>query len=268
MMDTRDLFDRAAPTYDLAAFPFFTPFGEALVEFAQLGPEDHVLDAGCGTGAVLASAYERGGSAAGIELSPAMAERARAAAPGADVLVGDAAALPFPDGAFDVVLSGFVVFFIQDPTAALREWRRVLAPGGRLAISTWGESDPRWQTWERPLRGSFVPEMDPAIAQELGAGLAQVDRFSDEAKLEAELSAAGFGSIEVAEHVIEFVFPDEEAWWDWNLSHGSRVFIDALPPDARERLRAQMFEAMQQVRDERGFPRRYKALFTSAKPRP
>src|SRR5690349_10856651 len=91
------MFDRAAATYDIAAFPFFTPFGEALVEFAEIKPEERVLDVGCGAGAVLGPASRLAGSATGIELSPAMAERARAAAPDAEVVVGDAASLPFDD---------------------------------------------------------------------------------------------------------------------------------------------------------------------------
>lgn len=266
-MDTgaaKEMFDRSAATYDIAVFPFFTPFGEALVEFAQIQPHERVLDVGCGAGAALAPAARVAGSATGIELSPAMAERARAAAPGAEVVVGDAASLPFEDGSFDVVLCAFVVFFMPDPTAALEEWRRVLAPGGRLVISTWDGPDTRWSSWERELRSSFVPEMDPAAAQEIGAGLALVDRFSDGDKVQQELRAAGFAPEEPVEHVIEFVFPDEQAWWDWNWSTGSRIFLDALPAAALDRLRAEMTEAMQQVRDERGFPRSYRALFARA----
>ena len=59
-------------------------------------------------------------------------------------------------------------------------------------------------------------------------------------------------------------FPDEQAWWDWNWSHGSRVFLEALPADAQRRLREQLREAMEHVRKECGFPRRYTALFGRA----
>src|SRR4051794_40411543 len=160
-----------------------------------------------------------------------MAERARAAAPLADVHVGDATSLDFEDGSFDVVVSAFAVFFMPDPTAALQEWRRVLAPGGRIAMSTWTSSDRRWQKWELPLRRSFVPEMDPALARELGAGLGMVDRFDDREKVRAELDAAGFSDPEVEQHAIEFVFADEQSWWEFNWSHGSRMFLEALPED-------------------------------------
>src|SRR5215208_3027826 len=158
-VDAKEMFDRAAATYDIAAFPFFTPFGEALVEFAQIQPRERVLDVGCGAGAALGPASRVAASATGIELSPGMAERAREAAPDAEVAVGDASALPFADGSFDVVLSSFVVFFMPDPTAALIEWRRVLAAGGRIVIATWNGADPRW-SWERDARIQFVAEID------------------------------------------------------------------------------------------------------------
>jgi SAM-dependent methyltransferase len=262
-VDVRALFDRAAATYDIAAFPFFTLFGEAFVEFAQLGADDRVLDAGCGTGAVLAPAARVAASVTGIELSEAMARRAREAAPRADVVVGDAAALPFEDGSFDVVLAGFVIFFMDDPTAVLREWRRVLAPGGRLAISTWGDADPRWQ-FERDIRKDFIPQLPPELLPELGQGLELLGRFDEPAKVEDELRGAGFAPDDVREHTIEFHFADERAWWDWNWSHGSRVFLEPLPEAARADFRARVAAALESIRDERGIPRTYTALFSSA----
>jgi SAM-dependent methyltransferase len=228
-----------------------------------VGPDDRILDAGCGKGAVLAPAARVACSAVGVELSPEMAERARAAAPAAEVVVGDAGSLEFEDGSFDLVLSGFVVFFMDDPTAALREWGRVLRPGGRLAISTWADSDPRW-AFEREIRRSFAPEFPPGLLKRAGEQLAVLARFEAPDKVEAELATAGFGEIEVEPHAIEFFFADEQAWLDWNMSHASRAFIDALSPDVRERYRDHVFEAMQPLRSERGFPRTYTALFARA----
>jgi ubiquinone/menaquinone biosynthesis C-methylase UbiE len=261
--DFAGLFDRAAATYDVAAFPFFTPFGEALVEFADIGAEERVLDVGCGTGAVLAPAARVAASACGIELSPGMAERARAAVPEAEVVVGDASSPPFADASFDVILSGFTVFFMPDPTAALTEWRRVLAPDGRLAASTWLAPDPRWD-WERDVRKEFMHEIPSTTLEQLGWGMKVMNRFDDREKVEGELRAAGFEPSGSKEHSIEFVFEDEQAWWDWSWSHGTRVVLEALPEPALERFRERAFEAMQAMREENGFPRRYTALFTSA----
>lgn len=262
---TAGVFDRAAATYDVAAFPFFTRFGEALVEFAQIAPHEHVLDVGCGAGAALKPALARAASATGVDRSAWMAERARAAAPGADVRIGDASALEFERNSFDVVVSGFVVFFMPDPTAALREWARVLKPDGRLVMSTWTGGDPRW-AWERELRMPFAARMDPGQLQELVAGLQSVNRFDAPEKVEAELAAAGL-AVERA-HVCEreFVFETEDDWWAWNWSHGTRAFLEALPDPVREEFRAEAYEAIQANRGDHGFPRRYTALFTSARP--
>lgn len=265
-MDTaavRDLFDRSAATYDVAAFPFFTPFGEALVEYAQIQPHERVLDVGCGAGAALAPAAERTASAVGVELSPAMAERARAAAPGAEVCVGDAASLDFEDGSFHVVLSAFTVFFMPDPTAALSDWRRVLEPGGRIVLSTWAAGDPRWE-FERQIRRGYLGELGPAFLEEMRDDLALLERFDSAEKVAAELRAAGFADVETTEHRIEFHFRDEQAWWDWNWSHAARVVLESLSEESRDRLRAEVTEAMQQIRDARGFPRTYTAVFTRA----
>jgi len=222
-----------------------------------------VLDVGCGAGAALAPAAQRAASAVGVELSPAMAERARVAAPSAEVLVGDAAALDLPDRSFDVVVSAFVVFFMPDPTAALREWRRLLRPGGRLVIATWGRADPRW-SWERELRMEFAGEMNPETVQELRNGIGLLTRFEEPTKVEEELRAASFMPDLVTPHVIDFVFGGPDAWWEWNWSHGARMFLERLSADAQERFREKAYTAMQVSRDGHGFPRTYTALFSRA----
>jgi SAM-dependent methyltransferase len=233
------------------------------VEFAKLEPDARVLDVGCGAGAALLPASRVAERAVGIELSPAMAARAREAVPGAEVVVGDASQLPFADGEFDVVLSSFTVFFMPDPTAALREWARVLAPGGRIVTATWGSADPRW-AWEREVRREFVSELQPELLQDLGAGLARINRFDDPTKVADEFRAAGLSPGEVDEHTIEFRFADEQAWLDWNWSHGTRVFLEALSAEAQERFRDRAFKAMQPLREANDFPRTYTALFANA----
>lgn len=83
----------------------------------------------------------RGAKASGLDLSPALLERARhnAALAGVDIefVEGDAEALPYPDASFDTVLSQFGHIFAPRPAIALREMLRVLRTGGRLAFSTW-----------------------------------------------------------------------------------------------------------------------------------
>jgi SAM-dependent methyltransferase len=112
-----------------------------LVKFAQIVAGLTVLDVACGTGVVAVTAARLGAKTHGLDLSPALIERARqnAAITGLEVafIEGDAEALPYPDASFDTVLSQFGHIFAPRPEAALGEMLRVLKPGGRIAFSAW-----------------------------------------------------------------------------------------------------------------------------------
>ncbi|TBR71302.1 MAG: class I SAM-dependent methyltransferase [Nevskiaceae bacterium] len=115
----------------------------------------HVLDVGCGDGALVCAAASRGAEATGVDPDPAMlaAARTRADKDGitAAFLEGRIERLPFPDAAFDVVVSITVLCFVPDASASVREMARVLRPGGRLVLGELG----RWSLWAlvRRLRG-------------------------------------------------------------------------------------------------------------------
>lgn len=119
------------------------PWVRRLVDVAALRPADHVLDVACGTGFVARKAAEHvgtGGRVVGIDLNTGMIEAARATADGRDTIewrTGDAAALPFADASFDVVLCQQGVQFFPDRLQGLREMNRVLRQGGRLAFTVW-----------------------------------------------------------------------------------------------------------------------------------
>ncbi|MBO4258663.1 class I SAM-dependent methyltransferase [Streptomyces griseorubiginosus] len=105
-----------------------------------------VLDLGCGTGSLSLLAAEQGHRVTGVDASPAMVERARAKLAGRDAvfLVGDAAAPPVGEQRFDVVLVRHVLWALPDPGRALRHWRGLLRPGGRLVLieGVWGTVTP------------------------------------------------------------------------------------------------------------------------------
>jgi SAM-dependent methyltransferase len=105
-----------------------------------------VLDLGCGTGSLSLLASERGHHVTGVDLSPRMIGLARAKLAGRDAvfLVGDAAAPPVGEQLFDVVLVRHVLWALPDPGRALRLWRGLLRPGGRLVLveGVWGTVSP------------------------------------------------------------------------------------------------------------------------------
>ncbi|RAJ69188.1 methyltransferase family protein [Streptomyces sp. Amel2xB2] len=106
----------------------------------ELRPAMRVLDIGCGPGTITAdlAALVPEGRVTGLDAAPGVLERARAAAEerglrNVDFATGDVHALSYPDGAFDVVHAHQVLQHVGDPVGALREMRRVCAPGGIVA---------------------------------------------------------------------------------------------------------------------------------------
>ncbi|NUC71427.1 class I SAM-dependent methyltransferase [Haloterrigena sp. SYSU A558-1] len=101
-------------------------------------PPRRVLDLGCGTGTISLLLAELGHDVSGVDLTPEMLERARAKAREAglsiDFGLGDAEALPVPDDAYDVVTARHLIWTLPNPSKAIREWRRVVRPGGRIVL--------------------------------------------------------------------------------------------------------------------------------------
>jgi SAM-dependent methyltransferase len=120
---------------------FTTPTAAALIKWAGIRPGDAVLDVACGTGVAAITAHRKGARVKGLDLSPALLGEAKKNAAVIDAAIefveGDAEALPYPDGEFDVVVSQFGHMFAPRHDVVVREMLRVLKPGGRLAFSTW-----------------------------------------------------------------------------------------------------------------------------------
>jgi SAM-dependent methyltransferase len=93
------------------------------------------LDIGCGEGRLSRDLKARGHTVVGLDGSPTMVAAARQAAPEIEVVLGDAAALPFPDGHADLAIAFMSLQDIDDAAGAIREAARVLEPGGRLCIA-------------------------------------------------------------------------------------------------------------------------------------
>lgn len=112
-----------------------------LVRFAGIQPTHRVLDVACGTGVVAVTAARLGARVTALDLSPALLSIARDNAALAGVSIdfheGDCETLPFPDAAFDVVVSQFGHIFAPRPAVVTAEILRVLARGGTVAFSTW-----------------------------------------------------------------------------------------------------------------------------------
>ena len=96
-----------------------------------------MLDVACGNGNATLLAAATGARVTGLDITPELLDVGRAAAPEIDWVEGDAEALPFPEAHFDVVISTFGCMFAPDHERTANEIRRVVKPGGRIAIACW-----------------------------------------------------------------------------------------------------------------------------------
>jgi len=195
------MFDRIAPVYDamnrVMTAGLDRRWRRITVEQAvQQG--DDVLDACCGTGDLAIAARAHGAAhVVGLDFSEQMLERARRKAPDLEWVRGDALALPFDDASFDAATVGFGVRNVDDLDAALRELRRVLRPGGRVAILE--ITQPRgplalfyrlWFDHAIPLLGRVLPGGDAYTYLP-----ASVRRFPDPDTLADMLLDSGFARV-------------------------------------------------------------------------
>jgi SAM-dependent methyltransferase len=115
------------------------PGYEAVLAHCDVGPAVDHLDAGCGAGLAAARSAARGATVAGFDAAAALLAIARERVPAGDFRLADLETVPFADRSFDLV-TGFNAFqFAADPRRALAEARRVVRPGGRVVVLTWGD---------------------------------------------------------------------------------------------------------------------------------
>jgi demethylmenaquinone methyltransferase/2-methoxy-6-polyprenyl-1,4-benzoquinol methylase len=198
----RTMFDRIAPVYDSMNHIMTGGLDRRwrrLAAEAVVRPGDTVLDACCGTGDLAVAAARAGGRVTGIDFSTAMLERARRKAPGLEWIEGDLLALPFDDATFDSATVGFGVRNVEDLSRGLSELRRVLRPGGRLAIleitRPRGLLAPFYRLWFDgvvPLLGKLVPGGSAYTYLP-----ASVRRFPGPEELRELMEAAGIGRVRI-----------------------------------------------------------------------
>ena len=200
--------DDAAEIYERDFVPgLFAPWAPVVAAAAEIAPGDRVLDVGCGTGALTREVRRRAGergAVAGLDLNPGMLAVAGRQAPEIAWREGDAAALPFAAESFDAVVSQFVLMFVEDRAAALREMHRVLKPGGRLAIAVWDAID------RVPAQKALAGILGRRAGAEAEAMLHTPYALWDAAAMVRWLEEAGFPDVKLATQSGEARFPSLE----------------------------------------------------------
>lgn len=186
----------AAEIYD----EFFVPalFGEwagPLCDAVGIKPGDAVLDVACGTGATTREAAARNrpnGRVAGLDRNSGMLAVAQAKAPSIEWFESMAEDMPFDDNSFDSVLCQFGLMFFEDPVQALQEMRRVLRPGGRIALSVWDSAG------NSPGYAEMIALIDEMFGTVAADALRAPFVLGDRAALRAVLDKAGLQGARLA----------------------------------------------------------------------
>ena len=227
-------YDGIAERYARSAHAVYARLAEPLVGAAAVQPGERVLDLATGTGAV---GIQLGSDVVGLDMSVAQLRQN----PLADKHVGTAEHMPFPDSTFDVVVCGFGINHFARPLAALAEVRRVLAPGGRVALSTWLRPQP-----------DYAPKTIVLAALERHAGRSRTpaseaidaiaDRVGSVEALSTLLGDSGFAAVRATVEVVDVGWLGAEAFVDYRLAMiGAGVLLRG---GAELELRREVVEAL------------------------
>jgi SAM-dependent methyltransferase len=163
-----------------------------LLDAVGVARDQRLLDVATGAGYVAAAATERGARAVGIDFSASQVALAKRHYPALEFRQGDAGALPFPDGAFDAVVSNFGMPHFPDGDAFLGEAYRVLRRGGRIAFSAW--TPPEECIGFGIIYGAVHKHGRADVALPPGPSFFL---YGDAAQSERSLKAAGFRSVKI-----------------------------------------------------------------------
>ncbi|MFD8478681.1 class I SAM-dependent methyltransferase [Kitasatospora sp. NPDC059673] len=152
-----------------------------LLDAAEVSTGTRLLDVGTGPGTIAAAACARGAEVTAVDAEPSMLELARRAAPSARVELATLPELPCPDDEFDALVANFVLNHVGRPLLALGELRRVLRPGGRLALTIWSGTPAPGQT--------LIPQALQAAGAVHPPHLAPLDPADDFPRTPAGLTA-------------------------------------------------------------------------------
>lgn len=241
----------AAADYEMLWRNPLAPAQRRLLECAALQAGDRVLDVACGTGLVTFAAAPAvaPGRVVGIDVSERMIAAAQRQAAGhaadnAEFARMEAEQLAFPDASFDVALCALGLMYVADAACAIHEMRRVLRPGGRLAVAVWGErANCGWASVFPIVAAEVKSEVCPLFFR-LGAGAALTELCT----------RAGFADVAQQRFDAALAFPDEQAACDAAFVGGPVALAwSRFDTGTRARVRARYLDAIAPWREGSGY---------------
>jgi SAM-dependent methyltransferase len=232
----------------------FATIHDRLIAALDPRPGETWLDLATGTGPIALRAARAGAAVTGLDLAPPLLETARRLAAAESLSIrfeaGDCERLPYPDAAFDTVVSSFGVMFAPDHAAVAGELARVCRPGGRLGLAAWRpDSGPARMTG---VTLSFVETPPPA-----GAG----NPFDWGRRTYAAARLGGAFELAFVEGNAPHVAPSAETIWELYVTSAGPVrrLAEGLSPDRRQALRQAYLDLLEPYRADGAvrFPREY-----------
>jgi ubiquinone/menaquinone biosynthesis C-methylase UbiE len=241
-------YNTASDYYDHPANTFWGRYGRRTVERLRLAAGERVLDVCCGSGASAIPAAEivgADGAVVGVDLAENLLELARAKARQRGVTniqfqSGDLMHLPFEDGSFDTVVCVFGIFFVPDMESGLRELKRVVRDGGRVAITTWG---PRFFEPASSVFWNSIRDVRPDLYKSFNPW----DRISEVEPVLQLLAAAGLSDLEAVAESDSQRVSEPEDWWAMIMGSGYRGTVAQLSPEDSERVRRANLEFIERT---------------------
>jgi len=203
--------------------PFCRPLWQDTLSALGVKAGMRFLDAGCGGGGACVLAAAFGAEVTGFDASDALLAIALERLPQAQFVHGDLEKLPFADGHFDAALAANSIIFAEDIRQAVRELRRVVRPGGRVAVTSWGRPE------QVDMRHVFAAVANAMPQRPPGSG---PFAWSADGALANLLTEAGLKAIVEGGSQCDFRYSHFEAFWRAQSSAGNyQPALQAVGPD-------------------------------------
>jgi SAM-dependent methyltransferase len=225
-------------TYDCLTGRITARLVEPLLDAAAVAAGMGVLDVGTGPGYAAQGAAERGAVATGVDIADELLALARRRHPGIRFLPGDAEDLPFAERSFDAVVSNFTINHLPRPEHAIHEFRRVVVPGARIAVSAWDVPE------RNRVLGILVDAVRACEVTHLQDAPAGPDpyRFADDDELLGLLRGAGLEDVGVQPVSLTQRVLDTDELWQGMLGGSVRTagLVMRQSSSTRRKIRAEV----------------------------